>query len=387
MRNYLILVMAAGLVLSGCQSGTESMEQEEVSQEDGAPGNVDKDDMNQEDSNPAEVGSELSLLNMSTEDWEMEVLADELTYPWDLHVMDNLIVMPEVVGNMLVLQDGQLERFEVQTSDPIVQEGGSGLLGLELAEDFQESGIGYIYYSYRSDFGLANKVARVVYDGNAWQETDVLIGGIPGHELYNGGRMAIGPDGYLYVATGWAHVEEYAQDLDSLGGKILRMNLDGSIPEGNPFENSYVYSYGHRNPQGLAWNEDGTILYSSEHGSSGQDEINIIEPGNNYGWPDVTGDDEREGITEPVLHSGNDTWAPSGIAFSEGNLLVTGLKGESLYAYNESASSLDPIFSSNERLRNVFPYQGDLYLITTNTSPRADNPGNKDRLFRISPVQ
>ncbi|RBW68661.1 sorbosone dehydrogenase family protein [Bacillus taeanensis] len=317
---------------------------------------------------------------MSTEDWEMEVLADKLTYPWDLHVMDNFIVIPEVIGNMIVIQDGQLERYEVQTSDPIVQDGGSGLLGMGLAEDFQESGIAYIYYSYRSDSGLENKVVQVVYDGDSWKETDILVDGIPGHQLYNGGRMAIGPDGYLYVATGWAHVEEYAQDLDSLGGKILRMNLDGSIPEDNPFRDSYVYSYGHRNPQGLAWNDDGTILYSSEHGSSGQDEINIIEPGNNYGWPEITGDEEQEGITRPVLHSGNETWAPSGIAFYEDHLLVTGLKGQSLYVYNKSAGSLDPIFSSNERLRNVFPYEGDLYLITTNTSPRADNPGDNDRL-------
>jgi glucose/arabinose dehydrogenase len=234
---------------------------------------------------------------------------------------------------------------------------------------------------------LANKVVQVLYDGESWQETNVLLDGIPGHELYNGGRIAIGPDGYLYVATGWAHEEEFAQDIDNLGGKILRMNLDGSIPEDNPFPDSYVYSYGHRNPQGLAWNDEGTIMYSSEHGESAHDEINIIEPGKNYGWPNITGDEEQEGIEKPLLHSGTDTWAPSGITFFEDHLFIAGLKGRSLYVYNESAGSLDVVFTSNERLRNVYPFEGDLYVITTNTSPKADNPGEDDRLLRLSPRQ
>lgn len=227
----------------------------------------------------------------------------------------------------------------------------------------------------------------MVYDGDSWKETNVLLDAIPGHELYNGGRIAIGPDGYLYVATGWAHEEEFAQDIDNLGGKILRMNVDGSIPEDNPFPESYVYSYGHRNPQGLTWNDDGTIMYSSEHGESAHDEINIIKPGKNYGWPVITGDEEQEGMEKPYHHSGTDTWAPSGITFFDNHLFVAGLKGQSLYVFNETEKSLDVVFTSNERLRNVYPFEGYLYLITTNTSPRADNPGNDDRLLRLSPRQ
>lgn len=372
--RYIILFLLSFLLLTGCQSEPESPESTNTSSgEENSPVNET------EDSNV-----ESSFIGMSTEDWEVEQLADNLHYPWDIKVIDNFIVMPEVVGTIAVLEDGQLVRYDVQTSDPIVQEGGSGLLGIALSADFSESGIAYLYHTYRTDTGLTNKVIEVKYDGNSWEETNVLLEGIPGHELYNGGRIAIGPDGLLYVATGWAHEEDFAQDIDNLGGKILRMNLDGSIPEDNPFPDSYVYSYGHRNPQGLAWNEDGSIMYSSEHGESAHDEINIIEPGKNYGWPVIAGDDEQEGMEKPLLHSGNETWAPSGITFFENHLFIAGLRGQSLYVFNEVAASLDVVFTSNERLRNVYPYNGDMYVITTNTSPRADNPGENDRLFRLS---
>jgi glucose/arabinose dehydrogenase len=179
----------------------------------------------------------------------------------------------------------------------------------------------------------------------------------------------------------------FAQDLKNLGGKILRMNLDGSIPDDNPFPASYVYSYGHRNPQGFAWNEDGTILYSSEHGSSAHDEINLIEPGKNYGWPEINGDEVREGMKRPLLHSGNDTWAPSGIAFWEEHLFVAGLAGQCLYVYNESEGSLDVVFTSGERLRYVYPYEEDLYVITNSTSPRETGPSDGGRLLRLRPLQ
>lgn len=375
--RYITIFFIPFLLLTGCKSGLENHESNHTSSGE------EISDVNETDGSDTES----RFIGMSTEDWEVDLLADNLHYPWDIKVMDNFIVMPEVVGTIAMMEDGKLERYDVQTSDPIAQEGGSGLLGIALADDFLESGIAYLYHTYRTGSGLANKVVQVLYDGDSWKETSVLLDGIPGHELYNGGRIAIGPDGYLYVATGWAHEEEFAQDIDNLGGKILRMNLDGSIPEDNPFTDSYVYSYGHRNPQGLAWNEDGTIMYNSEHGESAHDEINIIEPGKNYGWPVITGDEEQEGMEKPLLHSGNDTWAPSGITFFDDHLFIAGLRGQSLYVYNESAGSLDVVFTSNDRLRNVYPFEGDLYVITTNTSPRADNPGEDDRLLRLSPRQ
>lgn len=381
--KYVFLALTSIFILTACQNedNNHNADQEQLNQGENT---ADSNDLegNRDESTST---SEFDFTEMSTEDWELEVIADDLTYPWDIRVLDDVIVMPEVEGNMVVIENGEQERFELETSDSIVQEGGSGLLGLELSDDFSESGTAYVYYTYESDEGLTNKVAEVVYDGDSWQETEVLLDNIPGHELYNGGRIAIGPDDTLYVTTGWAREGDFSQDLDNLGGKILRMHLDGSIPEDNPFEGSYVYSYGHRNPQGIVWNDEGTVMYSSEHGESGYDEINIIEPGNNYGWPEIEGDEEQGEMVTPLVHSGNDTWAPSGITYFEDYLFITGLRGQSLYVYNEESGFLDEVFSSGERLRNVYPYNGDLYVITTNISPRSGNPEAADRVFRITP--
>ncbi|MFC0470717.1 PQQ-dependent sugar dehydrogenase [Halalkalibacter kiskunsagensis] len=387
--KFVIIGLFSLLVLSGCQSeplennqGNEAIPEVIQTEENG--GNDDSQESGPIDTDMAESRTELNFLDFSTEDWEVEVISDDLNYPWDIKITDNTIVMTEIEGTIAIIQDGQLERYAVQTSDPVVHDGGSGLLGIELAEDFSESGIAYLYYSYSSGSGLSNKVVEVEYDGNSWLETNILVDGIPGHQLYNGGRIAIGPDGYLYVLTGWANVEEYAQDLNNLAGKVLRLNVDGSIPEDNSFADSYVYSYGHRNPQGIAWNEEGA-LFISEHGPSARDEINVIEPGRNYGWPEVVGGEEMEGMEMPLIHSGDDTWAPSGITFFEGHLFVTGLRGQSLYVYNAEAASMDVVFTTNDRLRTVVPIEGDLYVITTNTSPRSSSTNYNDRLIRLSP--
>jgi glucose/arabinose dehydrogenase len=236
--------------------------------------------------------------------WKAEVVAADLIYPWDINRSGELLFITEVAGNVVVVSNGKSRRHRIQTSDPVVHDGGSGLLGMALAADFAKSGLAYAYYSYRTGSGLANKVVQVLYDDESWRETRVLIQGIPGHQLYNGGRIAIGPDGHLYVTTGWAGEAAHAQDLKSLAGKILRVGLDGRVPSDNPFPNSLVYSYGHRNPQGLAWSADGR-LFISEHGPSGNDELNVIVPKGNYGWPDNVGDRHKVGLNKPLLHSRN----------------------------------------------------------------------------------
>ncbi len=192
-----------------------------------------------------------TISTMSTEDWDVEVLAEGLIYPWEIAVIGNDIILTELIGNLVVLSDGQVERYRLNTSDPILQNGGSGLLGMVLGDDFARTGKAYFYHSYQTRSGMANRVITAVFTGSSWNETGVLIDGIPGHSLYNGGRMSLGRDGKLYVATGWAHEEGFAQNLDNLAGKILRLDVDGSVPADNPYPGSYVYSYGHRNPQGL----------------------------------------------------------------------------------------------------------------------------------------
>ncbi|MFJ8001753.1 PQQ-dependent sugar dehydrogenase [Streptomyces sp. NPDC096310] len=326
-----------------------------------------------------------SLVGLGTDDFGVTVVTDELDYPWEVRQSEGTLVVTEIAGTIaMVDHEDRFDRYEVQTSAPVVHDGGSGLMGLALAEDFSESGTAYLYYTYEGQDGLTNRIAAVRFDGSAWRETGVLLDGIPGHELYNGGRIAIGPDGYLYATTGWVHDERMPQDRNSLAGKILRLGLDGSVPEDNPFDGSYVYSYGHRNPQGLAWDAEGR-LFSAEHGEAAHDEINLITPGTNYGWPVAEGTDDQDGMEPAFLGSGSDTWAPSGISFAGDELVVAALAAQILYVMDHDARRMDPLFSSGERARAVLPYQNGIYVTSTNTSPRATEEAESvDRLLWIS---
>ncbi|WFS26340.1 MULTISPECIES: PQQ-dependent sugar dehydrogenase [Rhizobium] len=318
----------------------------------------------------------------SSSDWIAEVAAEGLDYPWEIQEADGRIWITEAAGNVVSIENGRLARHPVRTSDPIAREGGGGLLGMALPKDFDTSGIAYFYQTYRASGGLANKVIEARFDGNSWRETRVIIDGIPGHLLYNGGRVAIGPDGNLYVMTGQTENRHRPQGVSSLAGKVLRMTVDGKVPADNPFSGSYVYSLGHRNPQGLAWDPEGR-MFVAEHGQSAHDEINLVLPGRNYGWPIIFGDEDRQGMERPLLHSGYQTWAPSGIVFAGTELLVATLVGKGLYAFDERAKTLNPIFTSGDRIRDVLPVGRDIYLITTNRSPRAEGP-SEDRLLKLT---
>lgn len=317
--------------------------------------------------------------------WTMQVVSDGLDYPWGIAYAGGQFLLTEKAGNIFVIENGRQWRYALQTSDPIVGESGAGLLGMALARDFAQSGVAYFYHSYRSNAGLTNKVIQARFDGNAWRETRTLLAEIPGHRLYNGGAIAIGPDGHLYVTTGWTANRERPQDRASLAGKVLRMTLDGRAPQDNPFPGSLVYSYGHRNPQGMAWNSTGE-LFVVEHGDSGHDEINRIKPGANYGWPQAEGFEHRDDMEPAWLESGRSTWAPAGIAFVGKELLVAALGARGLFVADESAKTLKPLFSSGDRVRGVLPVGRELYVFTTNRSPRGEGP-SKDRLLRLLPEQ
>lgn len=332
---------------------------------------------------PAAWAESTPILTAAPQSWQVETVADGLDYPWDIVANGNRLIVTEKAGQIVIVSDGRIERFPVETSSPLRTDGGAGLMGIALAPDFDDSGRAFIYYAYQDGAPL-NRVAEASFDGQIWRETAILIDAIPGHRLYNGGRIAIGPDGHLYVTTGWTESRERPQDLDNLAGKILRITLNGTVPEGNPFPDSPVWSYGHRNPQGLAWNAAGE-LFSAEHGQSAQDEINLIKPGANYGWPLVSGDETQNGMEPPFAHSASTTWAPSGIAFARDELLVTALRGQELLVMDRKGRSLIPVADTDERYRQVLPVGDAIYVITTNRSPRGDGP-SQDRLLRLTPT-
>lgn len=360
--------------------------QEELNDDNLESNDDDANSVNDEENNNdgAEEGTETSILNVSTEDWEVETLADNLEIPWAMEIHDDIVYMTDREGHILQLEDGEMEQVELQTSSPIAHEGEGGLLGFVLADDFSDSLEGYAYYTFEGENGsLKNRVITVALEDDGWTETGILLDDIPGAAIHNGGRLALGSDDLLYVTTGDADDPDLSQDEESLAGKILRMTVDGEIPDENPNDDSYVYSLGHRNPQGLAWN-DADDLYSSEHGPAAQDEINLIEPGNNYGWPIVEGDESEEGMEDPLIHSGDDTWAPSGVAFFEDYLLVAGLRGESLYVFDEEAEEMNVVFEGEGRLRDVKVDGQDVYILTNNTDGRGTAGDNDDRLLKLT---
>jgi glucose/arabinose dehydrogenase len=230
-------------------------------------------------------------------------------------------------------------------------------------------------------------------EGEQLTDRTVIIEHIPGAQFHDGGRIAFGPDRLLYITTGDAGEPANAQNKDSLAGKILRLRDDGTIPSDNPF-GTPVYSYGHRNPQGLAWDTAGR-LWATEHGRSGVqsgfDEVNLIEAGKNYGWPDSEGDEATPGIVLPVRHSGAaDTWAPAGAAFFDGSIFFTGLRGEALYEARLQDTTIENMathFASEfGRLRTVvIGPDGLLYVTTSNTDGRGRPRANDDKIIRIDP--
>ncbi len=336
---------------------------------------------------------------------KVETVAENLKIPWEIDFApDGRIFFTERIGNLRIIENKLV-------SEPIIslKVSGSegGLLGLALDPNFEENHFLYLYYSYSDFFDIYNRVVRYVESDNKLSDETILLDKIPGSQIHDGGRIKFGPDGKLYITTGDAANSKTAQSLDSLAGKILRINSDGTIPEDNPFLNSPVYSLGHRNPQGIDWHPESKILVETEHGPSGErgnahDEVNVIFPSKNYGWPNIVGDETSDSFVNPILHTGDDTWAPSGSVFYNsdkitqwyGKYFIATLRGNHLRMLdldleNNLVISSDVLLDGEfGRLRSVnMGSDGYLYVLTSNQDGRGEPAKNDDRILRIIPLE
>ncbi|MFC4559938.1 PQQ-dependent sugar dehydrogenase [Virgibacillus kekensis] len=313
---------------------------------------------------------------------EYQVIAENLKVPWEIANEGDTFYISERPGTIITVEGDEQTRKPVNFSENLSSQPEAGLLGIALPQDFAETKTAYAYYSYKENDKFYQRVVEIKESGDSWEETKVLLDEIPGGRFHQGGRIAIGPDQKLYVTTGDATNPDSAQNLESLAGKILRMNLDGSIPEDNPFDKSYVYTYGHRNPQGLAWNS-ANELYATEHGSDSMDEINLITQANNYGWPEIRGDKTEHGMIPPVIHSGEISWAPSGMTYFKGSFYFASLGGEGLRRFNLESKKETLIVDDVGRVRDVHATSEGIYFVTNNTDGRGDPAVNDDRLLFV----
>ena len=308
-------------------------------------------------------------------------LAADLEAPWGLvPLKDGSFLISERDSRRIAhVSNGSTSR--VRTIDEADPAGEGGLLGLAITEDERTV---FAYYTAAND----NRIVSMSWNGRDLGSPKVILRGIPKGFVHNGGRLAVGPDGYLYVGTGESGSGQLAQDKDSLGGKILRLRLDGRPAPGNPFDNE-VYSYGHRNVQGLAFDDQGR-LWASEFGQQAWDELNLIREGANYGWPEVEGSARVKGMTNPKVVWRTRDASPSGLAYWQGNLWMAGLRGQRLWQIPlDGTRAGDPVAhfrGDYGRLRTVeVAIDGNSLLLTnSNTDGRGDPTSDDDRLFQIT---
>jgi len=307
----------------------------------------------------------------------VETVVSGLEVPWDVAFLPDgsALVTERITGRLrMVSPDGRLS--EVRTIDDIAQPAKqAGLQGVAVSPSYAKDGWIYLYYTTETD----SRIVRTQLDPQAPLEP--ILTGIPRGDIHNGGRIRFGPDGMLYVTTGEAGDRPRAQDPHDLGGKILRITPEGDPAPGNPFGNSPVYAMGLRDPQGLAWDDSGQ-LYGSEFGHHNLDELNRVEPGANFGWPELEGTGGEPEFTDPVA-----TWkpadaSPSGITYYHGQIWIACLRGDRLYRINTDGSSAEQLLTGEYgRLRLVTEApDGSLWVLTNDrTDP------DHDLILRLTP--
>ncbi len=396
-------LLATGVATGCSQGGNESVVEvtgtepaKPSSSGDGGEGNSDDGDGNGDDG-----GGLPDRALDGRPDGKPDVVgtvATGLSTPWGVAFLPDgrAVVTERDTARVLLLtlpeeEGGAVQVEHIGTIPEVAPQGEAGLLGVAVSPDFDSDGLLYFYVCTAED----NRVVRVPFaDGDepTLGEVEPILTGIPNGVIHDGGRLAFGPDGYLYVTTGETGDSELARDRSSYAGKILRITADGEPAPDNPFDDE-VWSWGHRNVEGITWDVDGN-LWAAEFGDSSADELNRIEPGADYGWPVVEGSGGPEEYAEPALTWPVEDASPAGIAFVGGRLWMAGLRGERLWRItvrDGEASDPTPYLWTEEggdygRLRTVvLAPDGNLWLTTSNTDGRGEPREGDDRILVLEP--
>ena len=320
----------------------------------------------------------------------VQILATNLEKPWAIDFAGDKIFVTEKAGQVRVIESGVLLDDPLATLRTANIFGG-GLLGIAVHPAFDNNHFIYVYYTYEKDGVLWNKILRITELNNKLDDAKTVFDNIPGSVYNNGGVMKFGPDGKLYVGTGYVSDSHGPQDIQSLEGKILRLNDDGTIPNDNPFSDSPVFSFGHMNTKGLGWDNEGN-LFVTEMGPSKNDEINLVQPGGNYGWPEQECSGSEQ-FVDPI-NCYDPAIEPGGIVFYygdkiklENSLVLASLRASHLFNLEideDEVKSQTSILSGMGRIRDVaVGPDGYLYLITSNTDGKGFPDASDDKLLRI----
>ena len=377
-----VLAAAALLLTAGCSSdsGGTSGKQASTTPSRTAPGSSAPPGRAAEETPPAQGSVKV-----------VRTVAEGLDSPWGLAPLPGggLLVSSRDDATIVRVDEKTGKKTELGEVPGVSAAGEGGLLGIALSPDYASDHMVYAYFTSASD----NRIVRMIYDeqkpaGEQLGAPDTVYKGIPKGFIHNGGRIGFGPDKMLYVGTGESGDTGLSQDKDSVGGKILRLTPEGEPAPGNPFPDSPVYSYGHRNVQGLAW-DTRQRLFASEFGQDTWDELNAIRPGDNYGWPEAEGRSGDKGFHDPIDQWTTAEASPSGIAYAEGSIWMAGLRGKRLWRIplnGTKASAELQAFLEGEygRLRTVVAAGGDrLWLVTSNTDGRGSAKDGDDRILEL----
>ncbi len=358
---------------------------------------------NQDDSHKSTP--ETQTVNSSPVDYKIEAFVEGLEVPWSIvFTSPDRVLVTERPGRIRVIENGVLKPDPIKTFDDVVSDGEEGLMGLAVHPDYANNKLIYASYAYDGRDGMTVKVVQYKDNGTSLGDEKIIMDNLPARQYHAGCRIKFGPDGKLYITTGDAGERHLAQDTDNLYGKILRVNDDGTVPSDNPFPGSPVWSYGHRNPQGIDWYPGSDILYSTEHGPSGfdgpggGDEVNVIVKGGNYGWPIVSHENSKEGMISPVLVFTPAEAPASGMFYSgdaipqfKNNFFFGSLRGRGIIRVEVDPDDPSKVVRFEKmtsvnygRIRDITQGpDGAIYFSTSNQDGRGNPAEGDDKIYRI----